>query len=702
MAADPRGIPRGIPRRILADPSVEEIEAWLTQQVQDQLGTYAYLLRAVAWARRGAYARARADVDAALARVPAYELVEVIGALILYVTRDYDRALTLLSEVAARHKYLAAQTLRVLEARAARLGWVVERRGAQERLAALGVRDLRAHIHELQRARAGGDPSAPEQLGAHQLWATLEHAPEQLGAQLDALLERAPTVAKVRRSRARLHLRLGELERAATLLAGESGPSPDALRELLALARGRAAELVARPLPETASEQRLLVRAEALLEVGALEPAAELVARAARGSSRGSALAELLGILIEARARGQGPSRERFARLYALAPGLLSDAARELGIVVWSDEGVIDDPAALLRCCERARGMLTADRSPRLWYRTSSGEGEQRLRCGYDGSYDRSQAPAAHDEDRGDLEQAARLLLRAIEKPSRASSRRRVADQRSLDAEQIERFIAEGHVHLRGAFARELAEAVVSGAQQRLREQPERWLQGELAASLRGYDPADPQTWPEGRVDLLGDRRFAIAEFSPYCARAITRLLGGAQRVRTRSWSNSSIIQFPIRSELETIKVAPARDWQSWHIDAPHTHTRLDTLGVGLLVFILYSDLAPSSGNTWLALDSPGKVARALAANPAGMDFCRLDTAPAITRECERLFELTGEAGDIVLVHPLMLHSASPNPSPRVRWLGNPMIYVEGVLDHRRADASPVELAIARALERSG
>lgn len=674
----------------LANSTMEELESWLTQQVQDEFGTFAYLLRALAWAKRGAWARARADVDAALAKQPVYELVELIAALISYVTRDYDRSIGSLGKIASTHKYLAAQTLRVLEARAARLGWIAETRAAREQLAVLGVRDLRAHIHGLQRARASVDPREPE-AAARRLWTSLEHQPEQLGEELDAILVRTPSAALARVLRARLHLRLGQLEQAAVMLAQAQD---DALAErwALLLARGRADEIVAAELPATPSMRVSLLRAEALLEVGAVEAAAKLAAQAAERNARGSAGAELLRILSEARASGQGPSRERFADLYTLAPGLLSDAARELGLAPWIDGGLTDDAAVLLSCCERARRMLTADRGVRLWYRTTSGDGEPRLRCGYG----RNDTPAAHDDDRKDLEQAARLLVRTLDKRGVTPTPRRGPTERSLSAAQVERFIADGYVHLRGAFARELADSIVGGAQRRLREQPERWLQGERAAALRSYDPEDPQTWPDGRVDLLGDRRFAIQAFSPYCERAIMRLLGGPHRVRTRSWANNLIIQFPSRSELDV--VAPQPDWHSWHLDAPHTHTRLDNIRAGLLVFILFGDLAPSSGNTWLALDSPGKVARALAAHPEGMDFCRLQTAPSITRECERFFELTGEAGDIFLVHPLMLHSASPNPSPRVRWLGNPMIYVGGVLDHRREDPSPVEQAIAEAL----
>jgi hypothetical protein len=48
----------------------------------------------------------------------------------------------------------------------------------------------------------------------------------------------------------------------------------------------------------------------------------------------------------------------------------------------------------------------------------------------------------------------------------------------------------------------------------------------------------------------------------------------------------------------------------------------------------------------------------------------------------------------------LMLHSASLNPSPRIRFLGNPMVYLQEPLDPARADPSPVERLIASALSK--
>jgi len=681
----------------LVAASDDELEEWLTQTIRDELGTVAFLLRAVAWAQRGALARARADVDRALAKLPAYELVELGAGLVLYVTRDYDRALALFAKVARTHKYIAAQTLRALATRAARLGWLVEQRAARDQLAGLGVRDLHAHARGLQRARASVDPGVTADAAA--LWSVFEHQVAQLGARLDAVLEQRPDAWSARMLRARLHLRLAQLDDAARLL--EAAPDDPRLvleRWALALARGDARAVADAALLGSGvspSARASLLEAEACLDLGELDRARERVAAAS-----GTTGAALLSILIDARAGVLGRIHERVTELDARAPGLLSDAARELELAIWVDGGLLDDRSALLRCCEHARTMLTPDRESPPWYATSSVEGRVRLR----GS---TSAAGAHDHDAADLDQAARLLLRASDKRRGSAAAQASPAQRSLSADQVERFIADGYVHLRGAFPRALADAVVAGAHRRLRDQPTRWLQGdrapELAARVASYDPDDPQSWPEGRVDLLGDRRFAIGEFSPSCDRAITQLLGRA-RLRNRAWTNSLIINYPSRSTgAGAVAVAnasgqPELDWESWHLDAPSTRTRLTELRAGLLVFVLFGDVEPNGGNTWLTLDSPAKVARALAARPEGVDFCRPDTAPAITSTCARPFEITGEAGDIFLVHPLMLHSASVNRSARIRWMGNPMIYVEEPLDHAQAGASPVERAIARAL----
>jgi tetratricopeptide (TPR) repeat protein len=500
-----------------------------------------------------------------------------------------------------------------------------------------------------------------------------------------------PWASEVAAVRARVSLLRGDLDEAAARLAAWPEDELALLEErmALALARGQLdAVLEARGDEDSAWVWRL--RGEAFLQLGRREEARGALARSAE-LEPDHATTELLRTLA-----GDGdPSPERFLELDALATGLLSDAARELGVTLWQDGGLLDDPGTLARVCVHARAMLTPDRATPISYRTTTVRNTKQLRHLVEPSIART----AHADDATDLGLAAKLLVRAIEKHRGVAHRATAA--RSLDAAQIESFIADGYVHLRGAFPNELAAAVIASAHRRLREQPTRCLLPEQAQReaerLAHYDADDPTTWPEGRLDIEGERRFTISEFSPFAERAVFQLLGDAARVRTRSWTSNLIVQYPVRSLTSWI---PAPDHQSWHLDSPSTQTRIEDLRTGLLVFIVFSDLLPNSGNSWLALDSPAKVARKLAATPEGVDFCSDHAGCAITRTCERFFELTGEAGDLFLVHPLMLHSASLNPSPRIRFLGNPMVYLQEPLDPARADPSPVERLIASALSK--
>ena len=42
--------------------------------------------------------------------------------------------------------------------------------------------------------------------------------------------------------------------------------------------------------------------------------------------------------------------------------------------------------------------------------------------------------------------------------------------------------------------------------------------------------------------------------------------------------------------------------------------------------------------------------------------------------KCQDFVEITGNAGDVVLLHPFILHAASQNPSGRARFITNPPV----------------------------
>lgn len=102
----------------------------------------------------------------------------------------------------------------------------------------------------------------------------------------------------------------------------------------------------------------------------------------------------------------------------------------------------------------------------------------------------------------------------------------------------------------------------------------------------------------------------------------------------------------------------------------------LDSPEQGLLIIPLWSDVVEHGGGTMIAPDSIPIIARHLNTNrkgvhPGGFGF------PNIRDQCRDFVELTGKVGDVILLHPLMLHSASENNLRAVRIITNPRVQMK-------------------------
>ncbi|KAG6866847.1 hypothetical protein C0991_008783 [Blastosporella zonata] len=70
-------------------------------------------------------------------------------------------------------------------------------------------------------------------------------------------------------------------------------------------------------------------------------------------------------------------------------------------------------------------------------------------------------------------------------------------------------------------------------------------------------------------------------------------------------------------------------------------------------------------------------------------------------KKCENFVEITGEIGDVVLMHPLMMHSASKNYTRFPRIITNPPVALREPFNFARQDPTEhnlVELKTLRAL----
>ncbi len=673
----------------------------------EQIGAPARVIRAMTFARRHAWASTRTELRAAIEDREIAPIVEFVAGVGFYVARDYDLGVATLARAAARGRPGVAKQARMYAWRfATMLGYTQE---AREFERALGRPEA-----------APVEFDADPQRAAAQAWALVfERGPAAAGEALDALLERWPEHPAIVGARVRLELLRGDAAAAAARLEA----LPAALRErlaseraALALRRGDFDEALVRTAHPGDDPQLCYLRGKSLLGRGELGEACELLEQARAALPR-SVTIDLTLALARDRERPNDPGnglRRRFEELLARAPALLSAAANELGEALWTDQGPLLEQPLELEILTRAEASLTAELDvANPSYRVRDGLGIERLRhAPRSDLHGPTQLGRLHADDRALIDHVDGLLVRALDirppRPEIVDSRAAMEVKRGgvwtprrLTPAQIEQFLEDGFLVVPRAFDPAIAERWRADANRRLREEPHRWIRGydpnDESRSLRGYSPDDPRTWTWGRVDLEGPETVVIEDFAPDVWATICDLLGGPDRIRTRTWTNYLIINFCADAHLGIDRPAP--HWESWHIDDPSPMTRLDRIENGLVGIALFDRLLPASGNTWIAPDSVGRVARELAAHPEGVDFVS-NRGREITMQCERFHEVVGEVGDVLLMHPLMMHSSSPNRSGRIRWMGNPMVYLNEPLDPFRPveEMSPVELAIHRAI----
>lgn len=253
---------------------------------------------------------------------------------------------------------------------------------------------------------------------------------------------------------------------------------------------------------------------------------------------------------------------------------------------------------------------------------------------------------------------------------------------RELTAEQAQHFLDKGYVRIEGAFPREVAKEYTEMAWERL-----------------GYDANDPSTWKESKIHMPSMHHFNIWEFAPRAWNALCDLVGGEDRVdRDKAqWGDGFILNLNFGADQPYMP--PSAEVRGWHVDGDFFRHFLDSPEQGLLTVVVWWDIEPESGGTYIAPDSVPLIARHLAAHPEGLH--PYETGSHLIHECKEFLEVTGKAGDVVFVHPFMLHASSQNPSGRPRFMTNPTVFLNEPMNFNRDnpdDFSLVERSICNAL----
>lgn len=238
---------------------------------------------------------------------------------------------------------------------------------------------------------------------------------------------------------------------------------------------------------------------------------------------------------------------------------------------------------------------------------------------------------------------------------------------RALSYEQISFFLKKGYVRIPHCFDRKLAEE---------------W--GAFTFERLGYDPDDPATWAEHRVHMPRMNTVDVSEFAPKAWAGMCDLLGGADRIKTPvTWADGFICNFNLRADEPW--EPPSANSPGWHKDGDWFKHFLDSPEQGLLTIVIWSDILPQSGGTFVSPDSIGHIARHLADYPAGL-LNKDAQFGKLIHKCEQFEEITGEIGDVILIHPYMLHAPSSNPSGRARFITNPAVSLNDPMCFDRAD----------------
>jgi hypothetical protein len=256
-----------------------------------------------------------------------------------------------------------------------------------------------------------------------------------------------------------------------------------------------------------------------------------------------------------------------------------------------------------------------------------------------------------------------------------------------LTTEQRQAFAELGFVRIPGAFSRAQAQAM----------EDQLWtILGEKA----GVSRTDPTTWPvAGVTGLQPFKKLPVFDAigSQTTLAVIDDLLGKGRWKPPKEWGQF-LVTFPSQ-EPWTVP-------DGWHTDFDF-RTPLEPLS-GLLIFSFLADVAPQGGGTVVLNGSHRLISRFVAAQPAETlatmkrnrtaflrtnpwlqelaadqsapdRVARFMTTPHIIDGVPlHVSELSGQAGDIVLGHPLLLHSTAPNSGQWPRFMRIQRIHNNG------------------------
>jgi len=256
-----------------------------------------------------------------------------------------------------------------------------------------------------------------------------------------------------------------------------------------------------------------------------------------------------------------------------------------------------------------------------------------------------------------------------------------------LTEEQRAHFMEKGYVRVSDCFGQKEADWLLDNVWERL-----------------GMDPNDQSTWTKERINMPPHRTVHVKDLSPKAWAVILELIGGEDRINIeRSHWHDAIIANLGSEEFRGDKWEPPKKLGNWHCDGDFYRHYLDSPEEVLNVFpVLSEEIKPHAGGTMIAPESVSMVAKQLADHPEGIitkGAAGFECAEKI-QQCTEFVELTGKLGEVIFVHPFMIHSASRNSLRIPRFITAPKIWLKEPLKYNRPteELSLVERTTLRAL----
>lgn len=249
----------------------------------------------------------------------------------------------------------------------------------------------------------------------------------------------------------------------------------------------------------------------------------------------------------------------------------------------------------------------------------------------------------------------------------------------------IESFVRDGYVAVRGAFSTQTAKECRELIWNSLRDQ--------------GIEPEDSSTWTRPRVMVPCPEAepFAVAGTSDVLAAAYDQLIGPGRWTRRAGVGGAVPVCFPSEQCPES--------GLGYHFegsyDGPGGYwVNVRSRARGLLALFLFSDVGPDDAPTRLIVGSHLEVPPMLAPfGDAGVLGSEVYGKWPHTLLCRQIAHATGNAGDVYLCHPFIVHTATwPHRGTVPRMMAQPGIHVREGFAIDGSDPSPVAQAIVAGL----